>query len=241
MADSTAQLRQENQRLKREIRHFQRALQEVSNTNRPSARLSATRKEALRTAIQAKLSKGVFSPPKAPRSLTTRRLRDPPKRDLSKELTSDLSRIETSLEAIQVRHPGLALGPELSALRGSVEALLQARTMKDSFESYYSSERENIEEQGKPELSFEEYERTHNKGERRLNRSLEAQIRLLRGENERLKGLLEHSGKQQDLRGRKQGKRSPWEHRKVKAHCQGCDFLLSRGLSTTRCRLHEAL
>ena len=76
MADSTAQLRQENLRLKREIRHFQRALQEVSKTARFP--LSATRKEALRTAIQAKVAKGVFSPPKAPRSMTTRRLRDPP-------------------------------------------------------------------------------------------------------------------------------------------------------------------
>ena len=100
----------------------------------------------------------------------------------------------------------------------------QARTMKDSFESYYSSERENIEVQGRPELSFEEYERTHKKGERRRNRSLAVQISLLKGENDRLKGLLERSGKQGD-RGR------------GKAHCQGCDFLLSRGLSTTRCRL----
>jgi len=173
--------------------------------------------------------------------MTTRRLRDPPKRDISKELTSDLSRIETSLEAIQERNPGLVLAQEFSALRGSLEVLLtaQARTMKDSFESYYSSERENIEVQGRPELSFEEYERTHKKGERRLNRSLAVQISLLKGENDRLKGLLERSGKQGD-RGRRQGKRSPWERRRVKAHCQGCDFLLSRGLSTTKCRLHDA-
>jgi hypothetical protein len=250
MADSTTQLRIENQRLKREIRHFQRALQEVTNQSRPSSRypLSATRKEALRTAIQAKVQIGLFSPPKIPRSLTTRRGREGKRRDIGKELTSDLSRIESSLEAIQVQNPTLkpALKEEFSALRESLEVLIttQNRTMKDSFESYYNSERENIEEQGKPELSFEDYEKAHNKGERRLNRSLAAQIKQLRCENTRLKDMLNRTEKQGE-RGTKVGEntwkrseRSPLGYTRGRGHCEGCDFLLSRGLSTTRCRRH---
>ena len=90
--------------------------------------------------------------------------------------------------------------------------LLTARTMKDSFLLQLGEGKQG------PELSFEEYERTE-RG--KANRSLAVQISR---ENDRLKGLLERSGKQGD-RGR------------GKAHCQGCDFLLSRGLSTTRCRL----
>ena len=249
MDDSTLQLKRENQQLRREIQHFQRILQEIT-VNSGTFRANSTRRDTLKANIRAKVENGEFSPPKDTRNRAILRKKrenkekkEGMKGEIGKELTSDLSRIEISLNTLEGENPGLkpALKEEITALRESLEALISthSRTMKDSFESYYNSERENIEINGKPELSFEEYQREHSKGERRKNRDLSSQIKRLKSENERLRNVLEKTEKR-GKRGRKTCRmpcRVP-SRTPPRSSCHGCDFLLSRGLSSTRCRLH---
>ncbi|CAG9314418.1 unnamed protein product [Blepharisma stoltei] len=72
------------------------------------------------------------------------------------------------------------------------------RTLKDSFDSYYESEKENLDNEGKCELSYAVYENNHQKGSRRRERNLLKEIDILREENNRLREKLHSEFKAKD-------------------------------------------
>ncbi|CAG9310542.1 unnamed protein product [Blepharisma stoltei] len=67
------------------------------------------------------------------------------------------------------------------------------RALKDSFDSYYESEQENLDKSGKCELSFHDYEKDHERGSRRKERNLLQEIESLRDENKKLRTVLKTS------------------------------------------------
>lgn len=73
---------------------------------------------------------------------------------------------------------------------GMLEVDNKERTLIDSFNSYYDSEQENLDKEGKCELSFQIYESVHTKGVRRRERRLLQEIESLREENTRLRDKL---------------------------------------------------
>lgn len=72
-------------------------------------------------------------------------------------------------------------------------SLNQERNLKDSFDSYYESEQENLDKSGRCELSFQDYDNDHEKGSRRKERNLLTEIETLRNENSSLRNKLKTS------------------------------------------------
>lgn len=130
------------------------------------------------------------------------------------------------------------------------------RPLADSFQSFYESEQENIENSGKAQLSYQQYKEEHQKGSRRRNMLL--QLQILQNENSELNNKLTSLARSRTaksvtplrkspaLRTPKGATRTP---RSVSVsscsvtprrnkHCKFCDVLLSRGYSTRGCTKH---
>jgi hypothetical protein len=145
------------------------------------------------------------------------------------------------------------------------EDLSPFRTLKDSFDSYYDSEEENLDRIGKCELSFMEYQQVP-KGERRKERSLSKWVEELKQENEELKQKLENrkvpklkiskrkkSSRRSTSRGSLPTTPNSRSSRRSKRsmhllfnkspsnrhiHCKICTQLLAKGYSTWFCSKH---
>ncbi|OMJ82518.1 hypothetical protein SteCoe_16738 [Stentor coeruleus] len=126
----------------------------------------------------------------------------------------------------------------------------QERDLLESFESYYQSEEENIDKNGKCELDYILYKSNHIRGSRREQRSKESLTQMFTESNHgelparctrtevSTRSLKNPSLKSQSLHPTKPTKllRSLFSQRKNP--CKTCDFLLSQGYKTTLCSKH---
>ena len=76
-----------------------------------------------------------------------------------------------------------------------IASRLDSRPLKESFDSYYESEEENISQFGKCELSYKEYREDHEAGARRQKRQMLEEIENLRKENSVLKCKIQELAK----------------------------------------------
>jgi hypothetical protein len=112
---------------------------------------------------------------------------------------------------------------------------LDERGLLDSFESYYESEEENLDKNGKVELSYLQYKRNHEKGSRRRSKVQET---LENKEEEKVKEKTRKiSGNRK--RSFKISNISVEDLVFRKANCRICDQFLHQGLSSTKCRKHS--
>lgn len=127
----------------------------------------------------------------------------------------------------------------------------QERNLLESFESYYQSEEENIDKNGKCELDYILYKSNHIRGSRREQRSKGSLTQMFTESNQTelatrctrteasARSLKNSSLKSQSLHPSEPTKilRSLFSQRKNP--CKTCDFLLNQGNKTTLCSKHS--
>lgn len=111
------------------------------------------------------------------------------------------------------------------------------RPLLESFESYYESEEENIEKNGKCELSYLAYKVNHARGSRRNSRHSQISDLSLATPKTSFSGNIS--------RFRRSSVKSSSvldEILNIKAkNCEKCDELLYKGLPSNRCRKHNLI
>lgn len=257
-------LEEENSKLRQEISNLKSALTEIGretefNTPTQSFTKSYDRRERLKREIEDKINKGIYSPPKSPRShQKENRFEELIKSDSDYFNSPDHETSQNKSRSTMLTTDSLQL--EFLKLKASVEQINQSleqiqynsfkyspKPIKDSFDSYYSDET---------------VEKIPRDDSRKFVEILYKEIEELRHENQGLKSKMREISKS-PLRGQKKEvkpmKFNRWQStnkRRSKSpitkrdniyvsyqsnrlqHCDACDLLLSHGFSTRCCTSH---
>lgn len=281
-------LHQENSRIRDEIKKLKGSLRDVncrirsrspgnSEGGSKTPILTLADRQNISTSVKKQLENGIFIPAKLPSRKesvsknSAKALECYLENAISskiKKLGKNIDKTTENLQKPKVFHDSSNIASnrvlenfkklKKKKLEEAGKQKTKPRTLKDSFESYYESEEENIEKFGKCELSYVKYREEHEAGTRRKERKMHEEIENLRNENSLLKGKIKELCKEKakfvngpkgkSARGRtcsRTSQRSEKMRRSCaslsvlrRKYCKKCDALLSKGFSTSHCVKH---
>ena len=110
------------------------------------------------------------------------------------------------------------------------------RSLLDSLNSYYESEEENLDKNGKCELSYKKYKKYHEKGTRRRTKSNLS----LNSKNDQVKffNFLKKQQKSRNSLSLRKNSEICEIFKDKQENCSRCDYLLHEGYSSINCNKH---